>query len=157
MKKIIPILIVGALVLSGLGAIASSEADETQVTQESIFLSTPTFEDMGEYISVELPEATSLLMNTGKPVLPVITWTTTFELGTKIRSVEVTYDVEEYTLSKKILPAPSPVPLSATLASKKLSKKVEIDKTVYLSSECFPDEPYTVQKSAGLYKGENVP
>jgi len=156
MKKIIPILIVGALVSSGIGAIASSEADETQVTQESIFLSTPMFKDMGEYISVELPEATSLLMKTGKPILPVITWTTTFELGTKIKGVEVTYDVEEYTLSKKILPAPSPVPLSATLASKKLSKKVSLDKEVYLNSKCYPAEPYTVQKSAGLKNGENV-
>jgi len=116
MKKIIPILIVGALVLSGIGAIAI-EADEntTLAKTTSLFVSEPIFSSSGAYVKVNLEQETSLIMNTGKPILPVITQTFAFAPGTKITDVQVTYDVKEYTLSDKIVPAPEPAPLRACI------------------------------------------
>ena len=59
-------------------------------------------------------------METGKPVTSVITKTFTFPLGTKINDVKVTFDWNEYKLSKKIQPAPEKVPL---LSEEKVEEK----------------------------------
>ena len=71
MKKIIPIVIVVALVLSGIGAIAT-EADENTTLEKttSLFISEPIFSSSGDYVKVNLEQETSLSMNTGKPILP---------------------------------------------------------------------------------------
>ena len=75
MKKIIPILLIGVLVLSGLGAVALPETKENVVLEktETVSLSPIVLIENNNYVSVELSEATSLLMNTGEPVLPRIT------------------------------------------------------------------------------------
>ena len=154
MKKIIPILIVGALVLSGIGAIAY-EADEntTLAKTTSLFVSEPIFSSSGDYVKVNLKQETSLIMNTGKPILPVVTQTFAFAPGTEITDVQVTYDVGEYTLSDKIVPASEPVPLRADYASK-VSKEIIADVETYTSSEPYPAEAYTVDYAFGMYKGE---
>ena len=154
MKKIIPIVIVVALVLSGIGAIAI-EADEntTLAKTTSLFISEPIFSSSGDYVKVNLEQETSLSMNTGKPILPVITQTFAFAPGTKITDVQVAYDVEEYTLSDKIAPAPEPVPLRADYASK-VTKKIVADEKIYTSSEPYPAEPYTITYAFGMYHGE---
>ena len=154
MKKIIPIVIVVALVLSGIGAIAT-EADENTTLEKttSLFISEPIFSSSGDYVKVNLEQETSLSMNTGKPILPVITQTFAFAPGTKITDVQVAYDVKEYTLSDKIAPAPEPVPLRADYASK-VTKKIVADEKIYTSSEPYPAEPYTITYAFGMYHGE---
>ena len=98
MKKIIPILIVWALVLSGIGAIAIEADDNTREQQITFSVSEPIFSSSGNYIQVNLPQETSVRMEKGKPILPVITKVFAFKSGTEITDVQVTYDVKEYQL-----------------------------------------------------------
>ena len=60
MKKIIPILIVGALVLSGIGTIATEADDNTGQEITSFYVSEPTFSNSGNYVVVNLEEQTSV-------------------------------------------------------------------------------------------------
>ena len=157
MKKIIPILVVGVLVLSGLGAVAVTEADGKLMKEDYVLLSAPIFKEIDDYLTVDLKEATSLLMDTGKPMLPFVTKVYTFPLGTKIDDVVVTFsETNEQILSKKIMSAPEPVPLlSNEMVSKKLSEDI-IDKEVYSSSELYPGEKYIVRTGVGLKDNEHV-
>ena len=103
MKKIIPIVLVGVLVISGLGAVALSDSDTEKIMKiDNINISEPTIIDSGEYISIDFEESTSKLLLTGNPITNVITKTYTFPVGTKISNVNVNYDIEKYVLSKKI-------------------------------------------------------
>ena len=60
MKEIIPILVVGILVLSGLGAGAVSEVDKKLVKEDFVLFSTPVIKEKGKYLSVDFEESTSL-------------------------------------------------------------------------------------------------
>jgi hypothetical protein len=121
--------------------------------KESIMLSELTIEESDGYLTVYLKESTSLHLETGKPVLPVVTKTFVFPLGTSIRDVEVTFsNVETRVLPKKIQPAPKPVPLIPGIS---ISEKT-MDKNVYASSEPYPKERYIVRKGVGLKDGRHV-
>ncbi|MCK5031893.1 MAG: peptidase C25, partial [Thermoplasmatales archaeon] len=85
MKKLLPIILVGILVVSGLGAVAVQENDdETLYNIEYMAISEPIITETNEYLTIKLEESESFLMETGKPMLPVITKVFTFPLGTKI-------------------------------------------------------------------------
>jgi hypothetical protein len=76
----------------------------------------------------------------------------TFPFGTQIKRVDVSFsEKEKYELSKKIIPVQKPV-----LTSKKPSKDVIMDDTVYSSNEIYPKETYTIQQGAGLQSNEHV-
>ena len=153
MKKIIPILIVGALVLSGIGAIAI-EADENDILEKkaSLFVSEPVLSSFDNYVKVNLPQETSLSMEEGKPMMPIITEVFAFEQGTEITDVQVNFDTVEYELTDPILPAPKAVPLLDTYNSN-VEKRV-MDEEVYASSECYPSEQSSVKYAFGMYQGE---
>ncbi len=154
MKKVIPILIIGVLLLSGIGAVAITEVDEKISKYNNFVLSEPIFEEIDDYINVNLKEATSTNMETGKPMLPVVTKMYTYPLGTIVNNVKVEFSgMKEYVLSKKIMPAPEPAPLSYT-ASNQVSENV-LDETVYLSNSLYPEERYTVRRAVGL-DGEEI-
>ncbi|MCK5031650.1 MAG: peptidase C25, partial [Thermoplasmatales archaeon] len=109
-----------------------------------------------EYLTINLEESESLLLETGKPVIPVITKVFTFPLGTKIVDVNVDFDIEKQVLSKKIQPSPKPIPLTDNLPIEKISTELVMDEEVYSSSALYPAESYTVRKGAGLNNGEHV-
>ena len=155
MKKIIPIVVVGLLLLLGIGASALTQTDETQLNKNTTIISKPVFEETNNYLNVNLKEATSTNMETGKPMLPVITHVYTYPLGTIIKDVDVEFfGVKEYVLSKKIMPAPEPVPLLPTV-SYQASGNV-VDERVYLSNALlYPEERYSVRKAVGL-NGEDI-
>ena len=139
-------------VLVILPVMAFSLKDETAIKKVNLTISTPDFRDKGKYMVVELPEANSYLMETGKPILPVIAKTFVFPIGTKIENVEVSMKSIDYTLDKKIQPAPSPVPLDGKLRE----TKEYIDKGIYESNDAYPEKAYEVRKGIGLNKGERV-
>jgi len=156
MKKILPAIIVGILVLSGLGAVALPDSEsKTLVKTESFLITEPVIENIGEYLTVNIKEAESLLLETGKPVLPVITKVYTFPLGTTIKDVSIDYNVKEIKLTQKIEPSPQPVPLMKELAET-IATETAVDEQIYADSALYPTEPYTVRKGAGLDNGENV-
>ncbi len=154
MKKIIPILLVGVLVLSGLGAVALPETKENAILEktENISLSPIVLIENSKYISVELSEATSLLMNAGEPVLPKVTKVYILPVGSNIKDVSVEFsDVNKQIISKEIRPAPEPI------IEGKDSKKAELkSKEVYSSSAIYPTNMYDYRIASGRYQGEHV-
>jgi hypothetical protein len=157
MKKLIPILLVVGLVLSGLGAVALPEQSEkTQRISEVLCILEPTITDSDAFVSVGLKESESMLLETGKPMLPVVTKTYRFPLGTTIVGVDVNYATATYTLAKKIQPSPQPVILSDEYLAQVDTQTVTMDTAVYSSSGLYPTDMVTVNKGAGLNQGENV-
>jgi len=157
MKNLLPIIIVGILVVSGLGAVAvQNDGDKTSFSVESIVISKPTITDTNEYLTINLEESESFLMEADKPMLPVITKVFTYPLDTKIVDVKVDFDTQKQVLSKKIQPSPRPVPLTDDLPVGKISAELVMDEQIYSSSALYPAEPYTVRKGAGISNGENV-
>ena len=158
-KKLLPVIIVSILIISGSSAIvvSSYESSDTNALFETteIFVSEPIIEKKDRYISVEIKEATSMLMLTGKPILPVITKTYTFPVGTKIVDVDVNSVFNEYPLYGKVQPAPMPVILSIDHI-KETPQDIPLDLSVYSSSDPYPSETYTIRKGVGLKDGEHV-
>ena len=138
MKKILSILILGILVLSGLGATAftNEKSNNEDTFEKSITFSEPEIIDEGEFVSISLEEETSCILEVGKPKIPVVTQVFNFPFGTKINCVDVSFSNENsMVLSKEIKPAPEPVPINSQ--SNVLKNQVKDSKT-YDSKELFP-------------------
>jgi hypothetical protein len=148
MKKTIPILMIGLLVISGLGAVALPETNENRLIEktESFSLSSPLIYDDGEYISVELEESTSLLMEPGKPAIPRVTKIYTLPFRAKIKDVFVEFSAAtKQTLTKEIRPSPKPIIEGET------GIKTEIKSTeTYLSSNLYPETSFIYRTCTGL-------
>jgi hypothetical protein len=164
MRKIVPLLVVGFLILSSIGAVAirvSTQRQEQNIEipksneiittgqveelQDNIQVSEPIFTQSNNYMTVELAEG-HLMMETGRPMLPVITKTYSFPQGTEIINVDVQMDTIKYDLSKKIEPSPQPVaPTDDVVLPDK-----GVDQSVYSSSNLYPSNPYDVWYTAGL-------
>jgi hypothetical protein len=129
LRKTLPFLIVGILVLSGLGAVAT-QYQNYNFEKISISFSKPIIKNEEQYISITVNEANSFLMNQGKPMLPIYEQSFKYPFGTKIKSVTITpNNIQEITLTKKIAPTPKTV---------QVGQKVEIN-----SNEVnYGDEPY---------------
>jgi len=158
MKKIILLVVVGILVLSGLGA-AEIQKDntETQQTLEIFTFSEPSFEEneQNQYASIKLNEPTSYLMNPGEPILPVLNVKYTYPVGTHIKDVTVVFsERKDQVLSRKIMPALAPVPLLEKTVID--SEDIEENSEVYESSQLYPKEPYQYSIHAGLEGQEHV-
>jgi len=155
MKKIISSVIVGFLIIGGLGAVAFDNSNaKMKVIEERIYISRPVIKDLGEYISIDLEESASFILEPGKPLLPVITKVFTFPLGANVVDVDVVCGYEEYILSKKVQPAP----LSRIITNEYAQgfTQVDPDETIYESSAFYPLESYTVSRDAGLKDGKHV-
>ena len=157
MKKILPFIVVTILVVGGFGAFATTDKknyDIIKIKEVSIVISEPVIIDTGQYITVNIKEATSVLLEPGKPMLPVITQVFTFPFETKIISVDITIsDADELILQKEIQPAPTPVPMNVGI---KVTNKAIKDTKVYDSSELYPTSDYNYIAASGLKQDEHV-
>ncbi len=156
MKKIFSVLIIGFLILSGLGAVALNIDSEYYVKkQDEIFIiSELIIENIDQYVSISLEQATSTFFDVGKPVLPVVTKLFSFPVGTKINQVEVIFSNEKVIeLSKKIVPFIEPELVSRDAISKKEYVK---DISVYESEELYPTIGHSYIMTAGLDNNEHV-
>ena len=62
MMRILPIFIVGILVISGLGAVASPvDEQRSKIESKNILFSDPIIIEEGQYVTIKLDEATSEL------------------------------------------------------------------------------------------------
>ncbi|MBU0496622.1 MAG: hypothetical protein KKC68_03915 [Candidatus Thermoplasmatota archaeon] len=158
MKKILPYFIIGILILGSVGAVGTLD-DRSVGTQrrEHQTISEPTITDTGtsEYVSIQLKESTGNLLTVGKPMIPVITKRYVFPLGTQITSVSVSFsDIAEHILTKKILPAPAPVPL--TTDADTLTSEVTEAPEVYQTDALYPETRYSYSVHAGLEGTKHV-
>jgi hypothetical protein len=159
MKKFLPIMVVGFLVISGLGVagIPFEKTDnvllvETSNAETMIFSSLVIDDGDRDYISVSLSDTSSYLTKPGEPMLPKVVKTFELPFGAKNVKVNVvTKDVEEYDVAGEIRPASTPVPLTVdgdvgVFKSKKNEK-------IYASSEPFPSTSFSYRVSCGLNAG----
>jgi hypothetical protein len=159
MKKNVSILIVGMLLMTSIGAVAlsnSSTPSETNRIVETITISKPIISEIDGFNSISIDEQSSTLMDTGKPMVPVIVETYTFPLGTIIKSCDISTTTQELKLDQKIQPAPQALPLSNQYIVELLTDEQLMDQTIYQSTNLYPTLPYEIQKGAGLENGEHV-
>lgn len=154
MKKIIPIIVVGIFVLSGLGAVAGTDSEEKNFISEKFIISQPTICESENYVSLELSEANSNYWNEGKPEMPAISKVYTFPFGTSIDDVDVTFsDYTEKVLSKPINPTPETYSVSI-----KVVNNYEPSEEIVTSYdiEVYPEKRFDYTTSAGIVEGVNV-
>jgi len=154
MKKILPFLALGILVLSGLEAGANFENNKILVKEDIINISEPIIIEEDNFLRVELEESTSTFLKTGYPMIPVISKTYTFPAGTKIIDVKINLDYNEVELIKKIKPTPESHPINHDFRYEKTYDESIGENYQYL--ELYPQEPYTVIKTIGLKDKEHV-
>jgi len=155
MKKILSLFIVGILVISGLGAVALDNEKNTYKLSESIHFSEPTIKQNDRYATINIKEAASSTMETGKPVLPKHTMVYTFPFGTRITNVKVSFsEIVEQEISRPILPAPEPQIVSTTYKSNSVTTSGMVE--AYSDIEVYPDSGYSYRAGAGLKDGEHV-
>jgi len=153
LKKIIPLVIVGILVLSGLGASAVTSSENENLISETIVFSQPNICEEQDFVSIELEEATSSIWETGKPTLPVVTKVYTFPLGTIIDNVEVVFsNTIEKEISKPVKLSPEVYPETISNMNVKITEK-EIS---YSGIDIYPEQRYGYRTGAGLNNGERV-
>jgi len=160
MKKIIPLAIFGILVLSGIGAGAYLEKiepnSELKKYSDSILFSEPIIkENENEYLFIDLKESNANLITTGEPILPIFIKKYVFPFGTKIKDIQVTFsEIKQYSLSKKMAPAPSPV--TTINGVETMIEKDKENKAIYSSNKLYPEEQYAFSFHAGLEEKDHV-
>jgi hypothetical protein len=153
MKKFLPIVIVGILVLSGLGAAAftsnvslkQASLSEKSISASVQFSSGPVFEANDGFLNVEMNGATTQLLSQNKPVLPI--YVKTYEIPFGSTNIQVTCtpkDVRSMEISGQIAPARI-APLS--LMSERTAYIT--DESVYGSAALYPDSWYSSDLGAG--------
>ena len=158
MKKLLTLAIIGTLLIGGLNAIAlNNETEDTKtefITNDSLNISHLSFDIKDNFAHISLPEQTSYMMEEGKPILPIISKTYTYPIGTSIDEIIVNIDRTQKTLQYKVAPAPAPVALLPELM--KNYEEPSADEQIYSSNELYPETSYSVQKGIGIQNGERV-
>ncbi len=157
MKKILPIFLVVVLLIIGFDALAQPEFDYiVKESREIISFSKPVIKETEnkEYTIVELNESTSMITKAGEPILPTFCKKYILPLGTKIQKVDVIFSGErKIVLAKKIMPAPTPIPI---LENENIEYKDVIEETVYTSNKSFPAKQFEYNIYSGLNGTKHV-
>ena len=154
MRKVLPLIVVGILVLSGLGAVASTESQKENFVLETINFSQPMIQEKNDFISVDLKEKTSDIWESNKPMLPTVTKVYTYPLGTQIDSVDVSFSsVIEKEVTKPLQVSPEPIPKTDVYSSNvnMISKTVD-----YTDIDLYPESRFNYQTAGGLKGEEHV-
>lgn len=154
MRKIIPCIIFGILVISGLGAVVTSEENNVSVKNTSVILSDPLFKHNNDYCLVDYKESNSMFLETGKPMIPIITKTFSFPVGTKIFDINVEMKCNLYILNKKIQPTPTTINQNSQLVSR-ITEYTDVEQQLQ-TKEFYPTNSYQITKTIGLREGEQV-
>jgi len=104
------------------------------------------------WISVKLAEASATTMNEGEPMLPYLTHTMTFPLGTRITDVRVTVgDVTTRQLDAPVAPAATPTPYNMQQV-----EQVQQTGPAYDSNTVYPDTWIQWNTRVGLHQDEHM-
>ncbi|MGC9307759.1 MAG: C25 family cysteine peptidase [Thermoplasmatota archaeon] len=160
-KTGIAVAVIMLLLGSGIAGMAGQmsfsgqtrDASMAQSMSFSIQPTTPYIERTSdEYVSVRLDGASAVTMQEGEPMLPYITKTMTFPLGTRIQDVEVTLGpVETQQLDVPVAPAPRPLPRNM-----QYTEPVQQKGPIYDRGDLYPAQWLRWHTGAGLHDGEHV-
>jgi hypothetical protein len=156
LKKLISIFAVGILILTGLGAVsvANDKTFDLKTEKKQLVFSEPIIKDEGQYVTINLKEETTSLLDAQKPSLPVVTQVFTFPFKTKINQVEVIYtEPKNLVLPKEVKPAPEPIILDTELQT---TNQIEKNIETYESEELYPSNTFSYTVGAGLANNEHV-
>jgi hypothetical protein len=151
MKKIIPIVVIGVLLISGLGAVAFPETEQNKLgKEETITFSELQIVEENDNIIVNIENANSNLRKIDYPLLPAHVRTYIFPFGTQIIDVDVTFsEHQEYILEKKIASTPEPI---SFVGGKQISAKTGEMKD---EIEIYPESQFSYTIKAGIINNEN--
>jgi hypothetical protein len=155
MRKILPILIIGILIISGFGTLATNVKNEINLEKNTFservnidLSSIKIFESNNEYLEISYFKEELYLINPGQPMIPRILKTFELPFGVKNIEIEATpIGLETQKISKQIRPSPSPLPLSPNENFVITNKK---DISIYNSDELFPFDWYSYHTGVGL-------
>ena len=154
MKKILLLIVVGILLLSGVQAVDLNQKENKESIEitESFSFSTPVIQDAGQYVNLQLQESTTL-KDSGKPELPMVTYSMDLPFGAK--NIKINYfpsEEIELDLNKKIRPTPQPI--EKGIVNSESSYIIE-DPDVYLSKDRYPVNRYDTKITCGLKSVKN--
>lgn len=148
MKKIIPILVVGILVISGFGAVGLPE-DRAREKTDTITFSEPTINDEGEYVNLEFQDTDTYLKISGNPMIPM--YVKVFYLPFGVENVKIDckpHDIYERSVPKEVVPTPQS---AARIYDKDYTLPDLIkNEEIYSSADPYPSEWYSYRIGVGL-------
>jgi len=153
MKKTIPLLIIGILIIQGVSTLAVEKNDYStmNISEKYVFSEINILETNNDYISIKLEDATSYLLETGDPMLPKISKIYTLPFGSYVENVEVEYkNLETIEIDGIIKPAPKPVIDGST------ENPMVSPSEVYSIDSFYPTQDFSYYQKVGLEKGEHV-
>jgi len=125
MKKIIPILLVGVLVLSGLGA-GAVHNEQIKQQRTTLSFSNLSIQEKDDCITLNLEGTNSVLMKRNHYMVPTCIETFTFPFGTEIKSVQcIPRNIHRQTLTKELMIAPDPVIVGQTALNEEVQRNVD--------------------------------
>jgi len=152
MKKIITIILLTTLIFSSIGAIATPKNSSFQekIINETILINKPKIIDDGKYLSVNLDEGNSYLLEQNNPMLPTVNKVYTLPFKSKIKSIEIIYNGEnKILLSKLIKPVNTPTPIFSNIKTDKNSE-------IYSISQNYPNKRFSYRTGSGVHNNEHV-
>jgi len=153
MIKIIYLVGLAFLIISGSNIYAIQETENNEFLFETVIFSEPEVKINNEYLSVCINGETSHLHESGNPDMPVVTKVIKFPIGSKIIDIKVKYSgLKEIHLSKKIQPVPQKLPMSNNFHSNELLKESKI----YESYNIFPSDDFSYSIGVGLDGNKHV-
>jgi hypothetical protein len=152
MKKILTIFLLAIFICSSFQAIATTKIknDDQKIINESIIITQPEIKEEDEFLSINLEQGNSYLLEQKKPMIPILTKVYTLPFKSEIKDVDITYNGKnDIILSKSIKPANNPTPIGENI-------KIEKDIEIYSSSDLFPKEKFSYRTGSGLLNSEHV-
>ncbi|KYK21502.1 hypothetical protein AYK25_03395 [Thermoplasmatales archaeon SM1-50] len=157
MEKLLPILVMGLLVLSGLGAAAFDTTISLQQTPpltttstSILFPNQPTLSEKDGFIEIQVDGATTQWLEPNRPVLPIYVKTYEIPYGSSdIQVISHTKDIGTMTLTKEIIPA-----RIAALSKLQEHTAYEKDPAVYENPAFYPATWCTYDLGAGRNKND---
>jgi len=151
MKKILLLSIVGILLLSGVKAVDITEKENENAIDitESLSFSTPAVKEVVQYVTVQIQETTHTLSDSGKPEMPMVTYSVDIPFGAK--NIKITYmpsNEYELDLTEKIRPTPQVV--SPVFLEDITSPELIEDPDIYSSADRYPETWYDTKITCGL-------
>lgn len=153
MKKMINLLIVIILIISGIGAVAIDKQQTNYIVinnSSEIKFSTFEITDTNEgYYEIKMNDISTFLMEPGRPMLPKVVETYELPFGVKNVEVEVKINnINEKLIQNEIQPSPRMLPM-ITPEQISLSRE-EKDLSIYNSDNPYPSNWYTYSIRCGL-------
>jgi hypothetical protein len=122
MKKTLSILIIGVLIISGLGTVATI-GEEIKQEKMTLSFSQLSIQEKDGSITLELDGANSILIKKDHYMVPTSLETFTFPFGTEIESIRcIPKNIHRQELTKELMISPEPVLAGTTVLTEKNGK-----------------------------------